>query len=1106
MKQFRLFTGNRVEILAELLSGVLKTPLKSALDKEIIVVQSKGMERWISMELARYHGVCANVSFLFPNDFIYENFQKVLSGLPEALPCDPEIMTWKIMKLLLTSVGKPEFEILGNYLKGNGESLRRFQLSERVADTYDQYLIFRPDMIFKWEQGKENHWQAVLWRELIRGAEGMHRAALRKAFFEVLEKELNFGNQKLKFPDRISVFGISGLPRFHIEVLDAISCFTEVNLFLMNPCEHFWGDILSKQQIKRLTAKESLYDTDSEALHIEQGNSLLASMGMLGRDFFDLINEFVSDEYPYFEEPGEDTLLLSLQSDIMNLRDRGTESEIKNIAEDDTSIQIHSCHSPMREIEVLHDRLLQMFESDPSLRPRDILVMTPNIEACSPYIQAVFDLPADDSRRIPFSIADRSIRMESRIIDTFMMILDLTGGRFGAAQIFSVLESPAVCQKFNLSDADLDIIRKWVQDTRIRWGIDSENRRKLGLPDTPENTWKTGLERLLLGYAMPGGDEKMFAEILLYDFIEGNEASLLGKFLEFTERLFFHVESLGKRQTLTEWSDTLKKILDAFFQADENTEDEVQKIRTRLNQLSEAQSEADFDEKVDIKVIRCYLGNHFKKELSRFGFIAGGVTFCAMLPMRSIPFKVICLTGMNSDAYPRQSESTGFDLMAKKIRTGDPSRRNDDRYLFLESVLSARETLYISYAGQSIQDNSVVPPSVLVSELMDYIKKGFKIPDKKILEDHILIKHRLQAFSPEYFGNSELETGNPELETGNSNLGRLFSYSEENLKAARCLLKNRKSPAPFISKCLSDPETEWKTINLSELCRFFNNPAKFLLNRRLGIYLDQKDSVLREKESFNLNGLDNYFLTQDLVEKKIEKQEPEQFFALKKASGQLPHGTVGACIYDRISQETDRFVEKIQPYLQGSALEPLEVDLSLNGFRLNGKIDAIYPERLVHFRYAKVKSSDRLKTWIHHLVLNCRNGSDYGKYPRFSMLAGSDSMWKYAPVENSEEILETLLKKYWEGLKKPLHFFPKTSWEYADMIIRKKKKSPEDALQNAQKVWIGDDYNNFGEIEDFYFQLCFEHANPLDSEFQETALEIFEPLINVQEEVSGVRC
>jgi len=296
--------------------------------------------------------------------------------------------------------------------------------------------------------------------------------------------------------------------------------------------------------------------------------------------------------------------------------------------------------------------------------------------------------------------------LESRVVDTFIRILDLGGSRFGAAQVLSVLEYPAVYQRFDLSEADIDMIRRWVQDTRIRWGIDEQNRRSLGLPGLPENTWRTGLERLLLGFAMPGEEEKMFKGILPYDFIEGNEAAVLGKFLEFTDRLFSCMKSLERLQSLSEWSDTLKAILDGFFNINEDTEDETEAVRQVLNGLAEMQDRSGFDEKADIHVIRSHLANYLQKEGSGFGFIAGGVTFCAMLPMRS-------------------------------------------RYLFLESVLSAREKLYISYMGQSIRDNSDIPPSVLVSEIMDYIEKGFEIPEKNILSDHIVVKHRLQAFSPE---------------------------------------------------------------------------------------------------------------------------------------------------------------------------------------------------------------------------------------------------------------------------------------------------------------------------------------------------------------------
>ncbi|MDM8549735.1 exodeoxyribonuclease V subunit gamma [Desulfobacterales bacterium HSG2] len=1091
----KLFTSNRLEILVRALARALETPLKSPLDKEIIVVQSKGMERWVSMELARHHGICANVRFLFPNAFVYDEiFRKVIPDIPERSPYDPEFMTWKIMRLLRSCVAKPEFEHLRSYFRGSRESLKRFQLSERIARTFDQYLIFRPDMILKWELGKEDGWQAILWRELVRGNEEKHRAALAKAFFEAIEQESRFPvpNSHLSFPERISVFGISSLPRFHIQVFDAVSRFTEVNLFLMNPCQEYWSDILSNREKKLLAAKENAQEIDREYLYLDQGNSFLASMGMLGRDFFELVGEFDVEDETWFEEPGEERLLLSLQSDILNLRDRGADTGEKMIlSEDDHSIQIHSCHSPMREIEVLHDRLLEMFEDHPGLTPGDILVMTPDIEACSPYIQAVFDLPKNDPRRIPFSIADRSIRVESRIVDTFMRILDLTGSRFGAAGVFSILEYPGVYRKFDLSEADLDLIQRWVQATRIRWGIDAQNRGSLGLPDLPENTWKTGLERLLLGYAMPGREEKMFAEILPYDFIEGNEAAALGKFLEFANRIFSYVQSFGGLRTLSEWSDALKGILDGFFRPDEDSENEIQTLREALNDLAEIQRISEFDEKTDIHVIRCHLSRYIREKGFGLGFITGGVTFCAMLPMRSIPFKVLCLVGMNSDAYPRLSGPLSFDLMAKRPRRGDPSRRNDDRYLFLESILSAREKLYISYAGQSLRDNSAIPPSVLVSEIMDYIRKGFEIPGKNILSDHIVVKHRLQAFSPEYFRRG----------TDDSGRQNLFSYSEENLRAARCLVRDRKRPRPFISKALSDPESELKSVRLTELCHFFGNPAKFLLNNRLKIYLEENGAVLEEKESFYVDELEKYFLKKNLVGKRLEGRDLEEFFALKKASGQLPHGTVGECVYEKIIREVDGFVRKIRPYIRKPALEPLEVDLSLNGFRLYGRIDSIYPERLFHYRYATVKSKDRLKLWIHHLTLNSAAGSDGSSYPQTSMLAGSDTMWEYDPVKESREILESLLEKYWNALRKPPHFFPKTSWEYAQRVIAKKQSS-EDALQKARNIWTGNGYKKgVGEVEDSYFQLCFGQTEPFDSEFRNLATEVFEPLLEKQREI-----
>ncbi|OQY16528.1 MAG: exodeoxyribonuclease V subunit gamma [Desulfobacterium sp. 4572_20] len=1083
----RLFTSNRLEILANALAEVLEEPLSSALDQEIIVVQSKGMERWVSMQLAQRHGICANYRFPFPNAFVHEVFQKVIPDLPERSPFDPKTMTWKIMKLLPSCIRKPGFETLSAYLGDTERNLKRFQLSERIADTFDQYLLFRPEMIFRWENGEENHWQAVLWRELVKETGTMHRAALGKAFLKATGK---FPTTIQSLPERISVFGISALPRFHIQILEAISRFSQINLFLMNPCKEYWGDILSDWEMKKTITGKGRRDLAFEELHMEEGNSLLASMGVLGKDFFDLINEYDCEEFPLFKDSEENNLLSWIQSDILNLRDRRQGSNAKEmIALDDNSVQVHSCHSPMREIEVLHDRLLDMFETNSDLLPRDILVMTPDIETYAPYIQAVFDATADPSRKIPFSISDRSIRKESEIITTFLAILDLPGSRFAASQIFAILESTPVRRKFDITEADLTLVRKWLKDTRIRWGIDREDRSLLGLPALAENTWRAGLERLILGYAMPGQDENMFNGILPYDDIEGSNASVLGRLLDFTDQLFTNVTSLGQPRTLNQWSKSLTELLDRFFMPDEDTEREMQVIRRTLNDLGDMQEIADFDEEIDINVIRWHLKNFLETEGFGFGFITGGVTFCAMLPMRSIPFKVICCVGMNGDAYPRQAKPLGFDIIAKHPKPGDRSRRNDDRYLFLEAILSARKTLYISYVGQNIQDNSIIQPSVVVSELIDYIEQGFTTSENTIL-DHIFTKHRLQAFSPEYFKKGK---------------NKLFSYSEENRQAAQCILEAREAPILFISRGLSNPEEEWKTVDLTDLSTFFANPSMFLLNKRLGIHLEERASILEDREAFDLKALEKYLLNKKLLEKKLEGENLKAFFPALHASGQLPHGTPGECIFEELSQGVESFVEKTRPYIQETNLEPLEIDLNISGFRLTGRIKPIYPERLLQYRYARVKARDRLKVWIYHLALNSLMADTY---PRSSMLAGLEPdkrrdavwrAWEYSPVENSKNILESLLNEYWSGLIKPLHFFPDTSWTYVHTML-KKNKSEEDALNSARMIWEKTDYSR-GESEDAYYQLCFGNTDPLDSEFRRIAEQVFRPFLEHQKEI-----
>ncbi len=1085
MTSLKLFTSNRLEILAKALAEVLETPLASPFEQEVIIVQSKGMERWIATQLAGHHDICANIQFPFPNAFVNDVFRRLLPGDPTDQDFDPEVITWKIMGLLPSLTMRPGFESLKNYLGNNGNLLKRLQLAERIAHTFDQYLTFRPEMILRWEQGTEDHWQAVLWRELAKDAVGRHRAVLGRALFDVLQRPVH-GDHGL--PERVSVFGISALPRFHMEILAGISRLVQVNFFLMNPCKEYWGDIVSDWEMKRAVDRERSLEKTSETLHLEKGNSLLASMGAMGRAFFDLVHVFDCEDVSLFEDPGEETLLSCLQSDILHLQNRGAEgTEKKGLAAADDCVRIHECHSPMREMEVLNDQLLRMFEQDPSLMPEDVLVMTPDIEMYAPYIEAVFDVPADERRRFPFNLADRSVRKESPVVEAFLSVLELCGSRLQASQVMAVLDLPVVFKRFGLSETDLELVRTWVAETGIRWGIDARSRGKLGLPVLSENTWSAGLDRLLLGYAMPGKDEHLFGSILPYDKVEGGEANILGRFLAFAQRLFSQIALLDEPRPLRAWSTTLLEVIDTFLWADEENGQAIQILRDSVITLGNMEQRASFNESVDITVIKGYLRRRLEREGFGHGFMAGGITFCAMLPMRSIPFKVLCLVGMNGDAYPRESIPLGFDLMAQHPRPGDRSRRHDDRYLFLEAILSAREKLYISYVGQSTQDNSAVPPSVLVSELADYVEQGFEVHGDSVRE-HMVVRHRLQPFSPAYFRDDE----------------KLFSYSRVDMEAALAGTRPCEGWKPFVSEFLAMPEGASKIFDLDDLCRFFTNPAKHFMNRRFGMYLERRAAILEDAECFFPEGLDKYVLEQTLVERRFAGKSPAGYEAVLKASGKLPHGAVGAILYENISRDVDRFVQKTRPLIAAGPLEPLEVDLPISDFKISGTLLMAGSGRLVQYRYAKVTCKDRLTLWIRHLVLQCLNTDGNAKT---SILVGLDkrggrpdcTAWEFEPVQKSHEHLEKLLKIYRAGLCRPVHFFPESSWTYAQWVLQKNQPE-EKALDAARKTWFGDDYHR-GESEDPYYQCCFRGTEVHDLEFKSIAVETFKPLLAGQKKV-----
>ena len=740
-----LISGNRMERLLEELVQELRRPPVDPLAVEIIIVHGPAMQRWLSLQLARQLGICANTRFDYPNAVLSDLVRRVLPD-GKTSPFEPDILTWKILQELPDCLSLPEFAPVAAYMQ-QATPRMSYQLVSRIAAAFDQYLIYRPDMIEAWQSGRlvhagnqEEAWQAQLWRRLIADSAELHRLDQVRLFFEALDERPEL---KSTLPEHLFLFGISYLPPFHLRFFDRLSAYMPVRMYVPNPCCEYWGDIVTESRAARLSGP-----ADPEDLYLEQGHPLLAAWGAHGREFFNLVSDLNLPVRECFEDDLPLTMLGRLQADILRLVDRsrpGCEPHV--FTSFDRSIQIHSCHSPTRELEVLRDHLLEMFSANPDLQPDDVLVLTPDMQPYAPCIQAVFGTP--DGIEIPFSIADRSLSGTGSLLSAFQALLRLPNTRMRVSDVLPLLECGAVQRCFGLSQEDIETLQEWIGDTRICWALDADDRCKAGQPASLENTWRFGLERMLLGYAMDERDG-MFEGVLPFDGMQGEAALLAGVLAEIIYQLARFKQIVAIERTLADWSAVLQDVLQRFFEPGLEDEHVWRRLQQCVLRPVQAQKGAHFERPVSFDMLLEALEKELERSRHPAGFFSGAVTFAEMQPMRGIPFKIICLIGMNDHAFPRQAFPPGFHLMPQFPRSGDRDPGKDDRYVFLEALLAARDVFYISYTGQSQQDNAALPPSVLVSELLDTLEQSSRI-DGSELAEHIVFKQYLQPFNAKYF-------------------------------------------------------------------------------------------------------------------------------------------------------------------------------------------------------------------------------------------------------------------------------------------------------------------------------------------------------------------
>ncbi|MCK6262537.1 exodeoxyribonuclease V subunit gamma [Vibrio sp. ZSDE26] len=1128
---FTVYHSNQIDILKSLLVELVRqNPLENPFEKEQILVQSPGMSQWLKMELAKEFGIAANLEFPLPATFIWELFTQILPDVPKRSAFNKEAMTWKLMHLLPSMLTQDEFQPLARYLDDDDDHSKRYQLVEKIADIFDGYLVYRPEWIASWEAGHsvaeledEHPWQPILWQALYDYTleleqSPFHRANLYEEFIDTLA---HYQGSFEYLPKRLFVFGISSLPPRYMDALKAIGEHIDVHLMFTNPCRYYWGDVRDQKYLSRLAAKSRQHvewhdDHSEQAGETEQlkgtvednvvdelhtdvvGNNLLASLGKLGRDNMFLLSQLESHEIEAFVDIPRDSLLHNLQADILNLEEHQDDelldsSHHKQAVEmGDHSVSLHACHSAMREVEVLYDQLLGMFDDDASLKPRDIIVMVPDINAYSPAIQAVFgNAPGD--RYIPFSISDRTATQESPILAAFMQLVDLPNTRCLASELLELLETPAMMAKFGLDDNEFAQAKRWIEETGIRWGLNGLTAKEFELPETSQNTWQFGIQRMLLGYAMSddagvfemGVDSLGQTQALApYNEVQGMQAELAGKLAHFIDLISLYRTKLSQTQSIENWRETLNQLLDDFFEVELEGEVALKSIRDTLISLKDQLTEADYQQSLAPSVVSLYLNNKLSGTRVSQRFLAGQVNFCTLMPMRSIPFDVVCLLGMNDGVYPPNDITEGFDYLQNRFRAGDRSRREDSRYMFLEAILSANKKLYASYVGRSIQDNTAQVPSVLISELMEYCQQNYCLIGDEArscdesgdrLVDSLISQHAMVPFSPSEFSS---EFG---------------SYAREWLPAVNRLgLKSGEFDSQLDDYLLGAVYP--LDLDVVELQRFWRLPVQYFFNRRLKVVFEPPLPVMEDDEPFVLNGLESYQMRDELLDSMLKsrlagdmnsKAIIEAFVAEQRAQGKLPVGSFGDIEFETNRAQAEELVETLA-FICSSPLDDIDVNIKLDVLgegkevNLTGWLTQHFQSGLVRYRSGKIRAQDYLSAWIDHLLLSVSG------YSKPTHIVGYDRKEGvvheiYPPIDDSHyarDLLNELVRLYYQGMTSPLCYFPKTALASVEAgFSRGKWVDDEEKSMKKIAATFNDSYMATGEGANVYISRIWPQWN-----------------------------
>ncbi len=1076
--------AERADALADALTEILLEPLADPFAPEVVAVPTRGMERWLTQRMStrlgasagRADGVCANVDFPFPRSLVAEALAAATGVDPDGDPWAPERLIWPLLRVVDEHLDEEWLSSLDAHLRGtqaSGLQVRRFATVRHLAGLYDHYGLRRPEMIQAWARGEDSDggdrplpadsaWQAELWRRL-RTAIGRPSPAERLG---PACRRLAAEPGLLELPDRISLFCLTRLPGSYVRVLHALAHAREVHLFVLHPSPALWTrlaadaptvtrrreDPTARLPVNRLVAS---WGQDARELQL-----VLAASGDRDAGAEDLHHAIASETR---------TLLQRIQAGIhADEAPSGPPLPAQKdarplLAPDDDSIQVHACHGRARQVEVIRDAILHLLERDPTLEPRDVIVMCPDIETIAPLIQAAFgagrgaepdeddpDAPADgDPRRLPdlrVRLADRSLRQTNPVLGVVSLLLELADDRITASQLLDLADREPVRRRFRFDDDDVSRMEDWVVDSGIRWGLDENHRAPFKLDVVSSNTWRSGLDRILVGVAMTEQDRHLVGGVLPLDDVESGAIDLAGRMAEFVERVQTAVDALGQPQTIDAWVGAIAAAADALTATAERESWQRAELGRILDDVrDDAATDAGDQPRLELADIRALLADRLRGRPTRANFRTGHLTVCTLVPMRSVPHRVVCLLGLDDGEFPRKAPRDGDDLLLEDPHVGDRDPRAEDRQMLLDALLAATERLIITYTGNDERTNLERPPAVPVAELLDVVDRTVRTgtgADAPPAREQILTRHPLQPFDPRNFRAGELSADGS------------WSFDAVALGGAKALVAPRHDPPPFLAGPLPAPDTA--VIDLGDVIRFVEHPCRAFLRTRLGISVRESLDEVKDGLPVELGGLERWNVGQRLLDGLLAGAGLQECVNAELARGSLPPAMLAVPVIDRVRPVVSALADAAQRDGGTGPATSLDVHLQLpDGRTLAGTVPGVHGEVVRRASYSKVHPRNRLAAWVRLLALTASRPEETFRSvvigrARSGVSHAEMTIAAVAPLTPADALahLEVIIDLYDRGMRELLPLACEASAAYAYAAGR-----GDDPIAAASGVW-----------------------------------------------------